>query len=212
MSSSLYLNSLIIIALLLTACNNSSKQQNRIDQPCVAASVGSYPEQATSAYVLPWNIGEEYLVGQGNCTTGSHNAKNNAQFGYDFAMPIGTTIVAARAGVVFQLEASFVDGNGANGGSNYLIIEHSDGSFAIYGHLTSMGVLVDLAEEVEQGQAIALSGSTGTSDPHLHFEVSNVTDTDNIVSVSARVTLPLTFKNTREHPDGLVENQHYRAL
>jgi len=46
-------------------------------------------------------------------------------------------------------------------------------------------------------------GETGkSSGPHLHFEVLECLDCD---------TLPITFRNTRAHTDGLIERERYEA-
>ena len=61
-----------------------------------------YSDPRESQYVLPYSVGESHEVVQGNCapheSPWSHY--DNARYSYDFAMPIGTRIVAARLGVV----------------------------------------------------------------------------------------------------------------
>ena len=53
-----------------------------------------------------------------------------------------------------------------------IVIEHADGYFTMYGHLS--GAIVSPGRYVEIGQEIALSGNTGiSSGPHLHFEIRN---------------------------------------
>jgi murein DD-endopeptidase MepM/ murein hydrolase activator NlpD len=84
--------------------------------------------------------------------------------GIDIAGPTGTPIVAAAKGTV-----QFSGWN--SGGYGYLVeVRHSDGSLTRYAH--NSRVLVSRGEWVEQGQAIALMGSTGFSTgPHCHFEI-----------------------------------------
>lgn len=86
--------------------------------------------------------------------------------GVDLAAPRGTTIVAAAKGTVIISR-----GSGWNGGyGNYIVIQHPNGTQTLYSHLTS--VVAREGAEVEQGQLIGYSGSTGKSTgPHLHFEV-----------------------------------------
>ena len=56
--------------------------------------------------------------------------------------------------------------------NNYVIIYHSDGTFAEYTHLKRNGVLANVGDKVTQGQVIASSGNTGfSSGPHLHLMV-----------------------------------------
>jgi murein DD-endopeptidase MepM/ murein hydrolase activator NlpD len=83
--------------------------------------------------------------------------------GVDLAVPNGTPVVAAKAGVV--IVAGWMGGYG-----NLVVVDHGGGVATAYGHNTS--VTVSVGQFVEQGQLIAYSGSTGHSTgPHVHFEV-----------------------------------------
>lgn len=130
-------------------------------------------------------------------------------------MPIGTTLLAAREGVVLYLEENFAEGEPGDG--NTIIIEHQDGTISNYGHLTREGALVEVGELVSQGQPIGLSGNTGrSSEPHLHFEVLQCTGSpivrQPVVSFNSTChSLPTTFANTRAHEFGLVEGEAYGA-
>lgn len=55
-----------------------------------------------------------------------------------------------------------------NGYGLYLIIDHEDFQTA-YAHLNAFNV--DVGESVHCGQIVGYIGNTGTTDPHLHFEV-----------------------------------------
>ncbi|MBB1060071.1 peptidoglycan DD-metalloendopeptidase family protein [Marilutibacter spongiae] len=94
----------------------------------------------------------------------------------DFGAPIGTPVLAARAGRVMQVESGF-DRAGLSqetygGRANYIRILHDDGTMALYAHLKANGVHVRVGQQVEAGQRIGLSGNTGfTTGPHLHFVV-----------------------------------------
>ena len=83
--------------------------------------------------------------------------------GLDYAVPIGTAVMASCGGVVTR----------AGWGSGYgrvIYIQHPDGRETRYGHLSK--ILVSAGQTVKQGQKIALSGNTGNSTgPHLHFEI-----------------------------------------
>lgn len=83
--------------------------------------------------------------------------------GVDIAVPIGTPVVAMKAGAVeFAGEMS--------GYGTVVALRHSSSLRSIYGHLSRLSV--KKGEHVSTGQVIGLSGASGNaSGPHLHFEV-----------------------------------------
>lgn len=83
--------------------------------------------------------------------------------GVDFMASTGTTVVAVGPGTVY----SAGDG-GAYG--NQVVIQHADGTFSQYAHLSSISV--SAYQTVSGGEQIGLSGATGNvTGPHLHFEM-----------------------------------------
>ena len=83
--------------------------------------------------------------------------------GIDWGCPIGTTVMASRAGTVIQ--AGWVNGYG-----NCITISHGDGVVTRYGHLDR--IQASVGQTVSQGETIGCSGNTGRSTgPHLHFEI-----------------------------------------
>ncbi|MFF3286673.1 peptidoglycan DD-metalloendopeptidase family protein [Streptomyces sp. NPDC003023] len=83
--------------------------------------------------------------------------------GVDFAAPSGSSVKAVATGTVVS-----AGWGGAYG--NEVVIQHTDGTYSQYAHLSSLGV--SSGQSVTGGQQIGLSGSTGNSSgPHLHFEV-----------------------------------------
>lgn len=102
----------------------------------------------------------------------SHSDAEN-RHAVDFATDIGTVVIAARDGVVMQIEAQAGMAAAAmqpDGDANFVRILHDDGSMALYAHLQRNGVLVRPGQRVSRGQALALSGNSGNSaGPHLHF-------------------------------------------
>ena len=83
--------------------------------------------------------------------------------GTDFAMPIGTPIVAPANGRVERVGNHHAAGR-------YIVVRHDNGYRTRYLHLSRP--LVNQGERVEMGKRIALSGNTGRSTgPHLHYEV-----------------------------------------
>ncbi|MBU5613065.1 M23 family metallopeptidase [Geomonas azotofigens] len=83
--------------------------------------------------------------------------------GVDIAVPTGTRVKAIAAGRVVE--------SAAHGGyGNLVTIQHPDGMVSMYGHNSQLEVKV--GDQVEAGQTVALSGSTGRSTgPHVHFEL-----------------------------------------
>lgn len=137
------------------------------ESACMQRAV--FGDPADSLYVLPFAAGERYRVSQAYCREiGGHRL----QLAYDFDMPVGAEVLAARAGIVVdQRDDSPDDGVGV-GEHNYLMIRHDDGTVAFYAHLMQDGLVATLGDHVEQGQVIAYSGNSGaTSGPHLHFGV-----------------------------------------
>jgi murein DD-endopeptidase MepM/ murein hydrolase activator NlpD len=142
-------------------------------------SLESLPGDPASApqdyeYRLPFDYGR-VRVDQGPGGRFSHNDAQN-RYAVDFAVPEGTSIVAAREGMVMQVESDF-DKAGLNkekfgGRANFIRILHGDGTMALYAHLKPEGVQVREGQYVRKGQRIGLSGNTGLSTaPHLHFVV-----------------------------------------
>jgi murein DD-endopeptidase MepM/ murein hydrolase activator NlpD len=129
-----------------------------------------YPPSAASPYRLPWPAGVKYLCVQGNRAVVSHRGRD--EFAYDFAMPVGSDVCAARAGIVSRVVVTN-DGHGFRARNNSIAIRHEDGTYAQYLHLRRGGSYVRVGERVEQGQRIAASGHVGRSMlPHLHFQVT----------------------------------------
>lgn len=181
------------------------------DGPLVARA--AFPRPDTSAYVLPFEPGRAHLVWR----TTSHYTPGNGGVGLyavDIAMPIGTPLAAARAGVVAAVRDSFPDGNDTDLQENFVMVRHADGTVARYIHLTRGGALVALGDTVRQGQRIALSGNSGqTGGPHLHFDVQacgpNLPPGYNRLPCGR--TVPVTFRNAGTNPCGLVPGRSYRA-
>ena len=99
-------------------------------------------------------------------------------YAWDFVMPIGTEVLAARDGRIEKVEDGF-DGIGLD--SNVIEVAHEDGERSAYAHIRHHGALVKVGEFVKQGQPIALSGMVGQAPgPHLHFLVINKEGTSSI--------------------------------
>lgn len=125
-------------------------------------------------YLLPLQQ-HAFRIDQGFGGGFSHNDTQN-RYAVDFAADIGTPVLAAREGIVMQVENDFAKA-GLNrerygGRANFIRILHDDGTMALYAHLREEGALVRVGQRVRAGQQIGLSGNTGfTTGPHLHFVV-----------------------------------------
>jgi len=202
-----------MLVLILVAAQSHSQNQTtaRVDEPPI--DCGAYPAQATSLYILPYRVGESYKV----IATTEHYVRGNKGVGLnavDFQMPIGTSVVAARAGIVVAAQEDYLDNNGIDLQENYVFIKHSDGSIGRYFHLTRQGALVEVGDSVRQGDVIARSGNSGQSPvPHLHFDVQTcgLNLPPNYNQLPCGQTLPVTFRNTSNHTCGLVTGRSYAA-
>ncbi len=122
-------------------------------------------------YALPYKTGERFLFSQGPNGAFSHRG----MAAYDWTMPEGTPVLAAREGVVVALESRYHRGGTdplLKDKANFVMIAHADGTMGRYVHLLPDGVTVRVGDRVQRGQRIGYSGHTGYSTgPHLHFEV-----------------------------------------
>ncbi len=85
-----------------------------------------------------------------------------AHNGVDFAVPIGTKVIAPGDGVVTLVTNHPFAGR-------YIVIEHNEKYSTRYLHLSK--ALVKVGQKIKRGQVIALTGNTGrTTGPHLHYE------------------------------------------
>ena len=83
--------------------------------------------------------------------------------GIDLAAPQGTAVMAAREGVIEAVGEESALGT-------RVIIDHGGGIRTVYGHLSSVAVVLN--QTVRSGTIIGAVGSTGLSTgPHLHFEI-----------------------------------------
>ena len=172
---------------------------------CLDRAVFGSPQD--SPYILPYPVGTAYSVMQTYCGPLSHGGDN--QLAYDFWMPIGEELIAARGGIVREVIERYEDQNVNGREFNRIYIEHADGSSAFYAHLTLNGAVVEVGDQVMAGELIGLNGETGTDVPHLHFGVYRTwpprQDDD----------LPINFRNAQGPLDargGLQVDVSYLAL
>lgn len=158
----------LILLFVVTSCAVS---RNPLRQEVRLLERGLVKDDSSYIYDLPFEKGKAYYCVQGYFSMFTHRERA----ALDFKMRQGSSICAAREGVVIRVKE-----DGTRGGmrsryrkdGNNIVIEHPDGSRAGYWHLQTDGALVNVGDTVKKGQPIALSGNTGmTSFPHLHFIV-----------------------------------------
>ncbi len=128
------------------------------------------PHDSSARYRFPFDGPRKLIQG----VNGELSHRGASKYSFDFEMPVGTPIRAAREGVVVRVVDGFTEG-GRNrtlaGKANVVSILHADGTVANYIHL-SPGIEVKLEQRVKAGDLLGKSGNTGfTTTPHLHFSV-----------------------------------------
>ncbi|EBF5204399.1 peptidase M23 [Listeria monocytogenes] len=89
--------------------------------------------------------------------------------GIDFGQPIGTPIGASQTGTV-EFASFGQSGSGFGGFGNVVLINHHNGYWTLYAHMSVLRTAV--GQKVKGGQIIGEVGSTGDSTgPHLHLEI-----------------------------------------
>jgi murein DD-endopeptidase MepM/ murein hydrolase activator NlpD len=125
--------------------DSSSKEPFKLVHPVNPAKITARFGQKTSSYTpgkIVWPNGHK---------------------GVDYEAKAGQTVYAAAGGTVLS-----TSGGGELG--NYVLIDHGNGYFTFYCHLTS----ITASGTVKTGQPVGTAGNTGTksSGVHLHFALS----------------------------------------
>src|SRR5881409_4036957 len=126
-----------------------------------ARAPGAPPRFASdSATPLHWPLADGGFLTRGQVGPGDPAESHP---GIDIAVPTGTAVRAAAAGVVAQAGTDPAYGL-------FVLLRHTDGYETMYGHASRL--VAREGDSVAAGQVIALSGSSGRSTaPHLHFEI-----------------------------------------
>ncbi|MDY6825874.1 MAG: peptidoglycan DD-metalloendopeptidase family protein [Bacillota bacterium] len=145
----------------VTLENGTEVNRTKLEEKIIKEPV---PQVITQGMAKVPSIGEGQFIwpvaSRGEVTPG--RGFSSWHTGIDINAPMGTGVLAADNGVVW------FSGYGGSQG-NYIILYH--GAFwTLYLHNSEN--LVQKGDQVNQGDVIALLGSTGRSTgPHLHFEV-----------------------------------------
>jgi murein DD-endopeptidase MepM/ murein hydrolase activator NlpD len=107
---------------------------------------------------LRWPVNGRVIAAFGPRADGTHND------GLNLAVPLGTEVHAAEAGLVAYA------GSELKGYGNLVLLRHDNGWVTAYAHNDE--VLVKAGDKVKRGQVLARAGKTGQVDqPQLHFEL-----------------------------------------
>ncbi len=149
---------------------------------------------------LPTPPGETWEVIQGyNC--GSHDGWGRLSF--DLVNHNGRTrgapVYAAAAGTIFY----------RGGGTNVLILKHTDGYYTMYSHMQAV-VGGGVGTAIERGQWIGAVGAVNPTPtvPHLHFTFFKA---DGAYATNRR-PVPLAFAEGYDFPNNGTCSQHEGAL
>jgi len=177
-----------------------------------AAVFGFAPTDAahdeSTRYRLPFLLEIPRYVSQGVGGEFSHQAPEDYH-AFDFVMPIGTPVHAARGGRVARVIDGFHDGGpdlSLSHRANTVIILHDDGTFGLYTHLQA-GIGLREGALVRSGERLGRSGFTGYgSGPHLHFVVRRRT------GPTTQESVPILFGPRSRRGFVPERNQWYGAL
>lgn len=162
----------------------------------------------------------------GTCSSGCGSHRDqDGQHAWDFDLPEGTPVLAARAGTVGLVAGSWsadhcgglspvaeappgylVNENMGNQ-ANLVRVDHGDGTSALYLHLSTVDPAIEAKARtggsVAQGERLGRSGKTGLTGcvPHLHFQVETTVRADWYTE-----SLPAAFSDPdvlAQDPDGV---------
>lgn len=159
--------------VLLAALSSGAAAAEPLGESSLSFAKPGAQHDDSARYRLPYDPRIPRLVSQGIGGKLSHQGEEH--FAFDFLMPVGTPVLAAREGVVARVVDGFREGRldpALASKANSVAVLHPDGTFATYAHLDP-GIPVAVGQHVGAGAKIGQSGDTGYSDgPHLHFDVS----------------------------------------
>ena len=159
---------------LVSPLDRRRESSYQVHVNAVPGDPGATPNPAAH-YRLPFPAGTRYLVSQGFGGGYSHTDEQNYH-AVDLGVAEGTPILAARDGVVIEVERDFYE-SGADRSrlaarANMVRVLHEDGTMAVYAHLAYESTLVTPGSVVLAGQRLGAAGATGfATGPHLHFVI-----------------------------------------
>lgn len=207
---SLALASALSAALVLVSAPAAPAVSPAILSPVATPSATPVPPPVgPRIYKLPYPGRLAFEVCQGNNHKGGTHVGKGA-YAWDFCMPLGTPVTAARGGTVKSVrQSSNTGGWGPKfaDDANYVVVDHGDGTSTLYMHLMFNGARVKPGDQVQTGQLLAYSGNTGwTSAPHLHFMVMQ-TVADDVYAQS----VPVLFQDVSTNGGLALEDSSYTS-
>jgi hypothetical protein len=150
-----------VAAFLVVNRDWRARDHQRIRETCAASS----PTRLWDGPFLQMP-NTKNMAGWAQARTYKHNGQTidrQTHLGLDLASTAGAPVPAANAGTV-----AFSGDLGIYGQA--VILDHGQGVFSLYGHLSSLGV--KQGEQVARGAAVGASGQTGMAGgDHLHFSM-----------------------------------------
>lgn len=162
-------------------------RSEQIGKPGRVLSVKNIPGRGgVGDQYLPFDNGKQVVVTQGNNYPVSHN-NVYTRYGWDFGVPVGTTLRATAAGRVERALGGCnptVRQSACNAGwGNTVVVRLADGSCARFGHLSA--IAVSPGQSIGRYHVIGRSGNSGNSfGAHLHYQRENC---------ASRAAIPSTF-------------------
>ncbi len=146
---------------------------------CSYYYIGNYLDHdTTSPGILDWNCG--------SVTYDGHHGTDICIFPYPFYKMDNNLVevIAAATGIIINKVDGHYDRNCIKGDSiaNYMVIQHSDGSCALYWHMKKNSLTSkQVGDTIYAGEYLGIVGSSGKSTgPHLHFEVLKTTNLNSL--------------------------------
>lgn len=162
-------------------------------------------------YKLPF--AGKAVISQGWNGPYSHNRNGRVDMSYaiDFQLPFGTEVKCARRGkvaTVFDFNKGYYTGYDPDLGfkvlTNFVIIDHGDGTAALYSHLEHHGCSLQPKQPINTGDIISRTGKSGwVPVPHLHFQVFEFRQPF-VIGDSVKVRFS-NFSGPMEHSDLNIE-------
>ncbi len=124
-----------------------------------------------TGYKLPFAAGKPWQLSQGPYGGFSHFNRTSQAF--DIAPYTDRCVVAMSGGIVHTFDLGMRQNLQTRTFGNYITIQHDNGEFSHYAHLQSGTFRVKTGQRVEQGQALAIAGTSGYSfGTHVHVQVT----------------------------------------